>query len=145
MTILLLAFFILLAFIDLRSRRVPNALVLPAMAAALAANFLASPRVGALAILGGAFGFAIFALAAFLRPGTLGGGDVKLAALIGMIFGFPLALFPLLVAVLAGGSVTVVLLAQSKWQTTAGERWTLKSEMPYAPFLCLGAMVALMF
>jgi leader peptidase (prepilin peptidase)/N-methyltransferase len=92
----------------------------------------------ALAVLvGGAFGFAIFAAVALVRPGELGGGDVKLATWIGFVFGFPNALWALMVGVFAGGAIAVVLLASHRGDS--------KSEMPYAPFLCLGALVALLY
>ena len=134
---LLCAFLILVAVIDLRYRLVLNVLVFPAMALTLLIRF-AAPEANMLAVLlGGGFGFAIFALAAFLRPGELGGGDVKLATLIGWMFGFPDALWALMIGVLAGGVIAVLMLAT--------QRGNAQSQIPYAPFLCLGALIALFY
>ncbi len=134
---LLCAFLILVAVIDLQYRLVLNVLVFPAMALTLLIRYTA-PGANMLAVLlGGAFGFAIFALAAFLRPGELGGGDVKLATLIGWMFGFPDALWALMIGVLAGGAIAVLML------TT--HHGNAKSQIPYAPFLCLGALIALFY
>jgi leader peptidase (prepilin peptidase)/N-methyltransferase len=88
-------------------------------------------------LLGGAFGFAIFALAAFVRPGGLGGGDVKLATLIGLVFGFPNALWALMIGIFVGGTLAIFMLLSHRGDS--------KSEIPYAPFLCLGALVALYY
>lgn len=134
---LLCCFLILVAIIDLRYRLVLNGLVLPAVALTLLVRYV-SPETNMLSILmGGAFGFAIFALAAFVRPGGLGGGDVKLATLIGLIFGFPDALWALLIGILAGGIVALLLLLS--------HRGNSKSQIPYAPFLSLGALIALFY
>lgn len=130
-------FLIVVSLVDLKSRRVPNTLVYPALALALLFQWLISPQALVRAILGGGMAFLIFYLTAWLRPGDLGGGDVKLAALLGAGFGFPGILWALLVGVVAGGVVVVALLLI--W------RWSAKSRIPYAPFLCLGAWVALVY
>ena len=131
------AFFILIAVLDLKYRLIPNVLVLPAMAVVLLAGF-AVPFVDlGSTVLGSIFGGLLFALAAYLRPGTLGGGDVKLAALIGLLFGFPDAVWALMVGILAGGLVALLLVL-----TRRGNR---ASRMPYAPFLCLGVLTALLY
>jgi prepilin signal peptidase PulO-like enzyme (type II secretory pathway) len=133
----LIAFFLLVALIDWRYRLVLNVTVFPAAALVVLVSLL-DPRLDPLnALLGGAVGFGLFALAALVRPGGLGGGDVKLAALIGLVFGFPHVLWALMVGVLTGGVAVVVLL------TT--RRAAASSHIPYAPFLCLGAIVALLF
>jgi prepilin signal peptidase PulO-like enzyme (type II secretory pathway) len=130
-------FLLLIATIDLKYRLVPNALVLPALAVALLAHALPPSRHTLTALLGGALGLAPFLLVALLRPGTLGGGDIKLAGLIGLALGYPLALWPVSLGILAGGLTSIVLIL-------AG-RGSPKSQIPYAPFLCLGAMVALLY
>jgi leader peptidase (prepilin peptidase) / N-methyltransferase len=130
-------FLILLAVIDLKYRLVLNVLIFPAIAATLLIRCLA-PGGNPLAVLiGGAFGFAIFAATALVRPGELGAGDIKLATWLGLFFGFPDALWALMVGILTGGLIAGILLVS--------RRGTRKSQMPYAPFLCLGALVALFY
>jgi prepilin signal peptidase PulO-like enzyme (type II secretory pathway) len=65
----------------------------------------------------------------------MGAGDVKLAALIGLMVGFPRVLWALALGVLAGG-VTSILLLLFRLRG-------LKSYIPYAPFLCSGAIITL--
>ena len=131
------SFFILIAVIDMRHRLVLNLMVFPAMAVTLILR-VSLPGVDIRSVLiGGAFGLIVFLLAALVRPGGLGGGDVKLAMLIGFMFGFPDAVWALMLGILAGGvTATMLLLAR---------RWTPASHIPYAPFLCLGALIALFY
>jgi leader peptidase (prepilin peptidase)/N-methyltransferase len=127
--------FLLIALIDLRHRLVLNVLVYPAMGIAMIFHSAPPGRDTLVALLGGVFGLLPFLAAAWLKPEGLGAGDVKLAALIGLVVGFPLVVYALLVAVLAGGITTLFLLCT--------HRWNLKSTIPYAPFLCLGAVFSL--
>ena len=130
-------FLILIAAIDLKYRLVLNALIYPAILITLVLQ-IASPGKNLPAVLmGAAFGFIIFAAVAWLRPGELGGGDIKLATWIGLFFGFPTVLWALIIGVTSGG-ITVAVLLLSR-------RWNLKSQIPYAPFLCLGALIALFY
>ncbi len=133
----LASFFILIALVDLRYRLVLNALVFPAAALALVLGFTSSMSTAVSALLGGGLGLGMFALVAWLRPGELGAGDIKLAALIGLLFGFPYALWALLIGAGSGGVGAVVLLVS--------RRGNLSTQIPYAPFLCLGALLALLY
>ena len=134
---LICLFLELIAVIDFKYRLVLNVLIFPAIALTLLINSL-TPGSNPLAmVIGGAFGFSIFAAASFVRPGELGAGDIKLATWLGLFFGFPDALWALMVGILTGGIIAVILLAS--------RRGTRKSQMPYAPFLCLGALVALFY
>jgi leader peptidase (prepilin peptidase)/N-methyltransferase len=129
-------FFLLVAVIDLKYRLILNVLTYPAMAVIVLVHVL--PGQNALGfILGGVLAFSLFFATAWLKPGDLGGGDVKLAALIGFTFGFPQLLWALIVGAGMGGIASVLLLAT--------KRGNLGSRIPYAPFLCLGAMVALLY
>ena len=133
----LTAFFILIAVIDLKYQLVLNVLIYPAGALVVLLQLSGPPAGWISAVVGGAFGLIIFMAVAWLRPGELGGGDVKLAAFIGLLFGFPDALWALLVAVSAGG-VAAVGLMKLRHQSA-------QARIPYAPFLCLGAVVALFY
>ena len=131
------AVLVLLAAIDWEQRRLPNVVVLPALAAAVALSD--APLAAALA--------AALAFAAFLGlyalgrrlygPGALGMGDVKLAALVAAVVGWPAAGWALLLGVLlAGGGAAVWLLSGR-----AGRGALL----PYGAFLALGGIVGLLF
>ncbi|MBN1314392.1 MAG: prepilin peptidase [Anaerolineales bacterium] len=134
---LICSLFLLFALIDLKYRLVPDIIVYPAAAATLFIHLFLPDSTLSRPLLGGAFGFFMFFIAAYLRPGELGGGDIKLAALIGLVFGFPSVLWALGLGVIFGGLVSIALLISPKWDK--------KSIIPYAPFLSVGAIIAIFF
>jgi leader peptidase (prepilin peptidase)/N-methyltransferase len=118
---------------DIRYRIVPNRIVLPAAAIVLAARTLLDPSPEwALA----GFGAALFLLlAALAYPKGMGMGDVKLALLIGAGVGRTVTV-GLMAGMLAAMAPSIVLFARHG----AAAR---KMAIPFAPFLALGAVVAL--
>jgi leader peptidase (prepilin peptidase) / N-methyltransferase len=118
---------------DLTHRIVPNRIVLPAAAIVLAAQTALEPSpewaLGAL----GASGFLL--LAALAYPAGMGMGDVKLALLLGAMLG-RLVGVGLMLGMLAALVPSIVLLAR---HGSAAR----KMGIPFAPFLALGALIAL--
>jgi leader peptidase (prepilin peptidase)/N-methyltransferase len=123
---------------DLEHRRIYDAVMLPAIAlAALAAPvspWLEGGAIGAWGMGVGAFIF-FFGLAVVTRGG-IGGGDVTLAAFIGLITGFPRGLQALSWGALLAGAFALGLLLSrcGTWSTL----------IPYGPFLALGGALALL-
>ena len=130
-------FFLGVAVIDLEHRRVLNRMLLAAMPV-VALMILASgtPSLRS-SIAGAAIGFGVFLLAALLRPGGMGMGDVKLAGLIGLATGIAGVAIALAVGIVAGGLGGLVLMV--------AHRLDRRATMAYAPYLALGAWVALYF
>jgi len=87
--------------------------------------------------LGAAFGTAGFFLFIVLvsRGKWMGVGDIKLAFLMGLFLGFPNILIALFFAFLIGAIIGVGLIL--------AKRKTLKSEVPFGPFLVTGTFIAL--
>jgi prepilin signal peptidase PulO-like enzyme (type II secretory pathway) len=104
-----------------------------------------------IALIGGAAGFGIMLLAYYLGEWfvrvrkvddvALGFGDVNLSGVIGLMLGWPLILFGLLVAILLGGVFSALyvgfMLARKKYQAF--------SAIPYAPFLILSVIYVFYF
>ena len=132
----LCAFLILIAVIDLKYRLILNVLIVPAILLMLLYQFVPLTRASWFALFGGIAAFLLFLLVAFLRPGGLGGGDLKLAAFLGVTFGLPYVFWALLAGVLVGGATAVFLLV--------AKHWRLSIQIPYGPFLCFGAIIALL-
>ena len=118
---------------DLEHRIIPNRVVVPAAAVVLLAQTALHPSVEWL-IAG--FGASAFLLATALAyPKGMGMGDVKLALLLGAMLGRTLPV-ALMIGMVAGLLPSIVLVARHGVQAR-------KMGIPFAPFLALGAVVAL--
>jgi leader peptidase (prepilin peptidase)/N-methyltransferase len=131
-----------LAAIDLAVQRLPDRLTLPAypaVAGLLGLAAVAGHDLAALArsLLGGLVLIAAFSLLALARPGQLGGGDVKLAGLVGLALGW--LGWPALVA---GTALGFVLAALASLVLLATRRITLRSTVSFGPWMLAGALVA---
>lgn len=134
---------VVLAVIDVRTHRLPDRLVLPAypitavllIAAALltgTASRLISVAVGALGL------FVFYLVLRMLRPGAMGGGDVKLAGVVGAYLGFlgwDAVLLGALAGFVLGGIGALLLLATRRARATA--------RIAFGPFLLGGAWFAI--
>jgi leader peptidase (prepilin peptidase) / N-methyltransferase len=133
-----------LAAIDISAQRLPDRLTLPAypvLIAALAGAALVGHDAGALvrALLGGLALAAGYLLLAIVRPGQLGGGDVKLAGLVGLALGW--VGWP---ALIAGVALGFVLSALVSLALLIARRVTLHSAISFGPFLLGGALLAML-
>jgi leader peptidase (prepilin peptidase) / N-methyltransferase len=127
----LLTVMAVLAVIDVRTRLLPNRIVLPAAAVILAAQLVFFPEHALAWVLGALLAaLCLFVLHLAYPPG-MGMGDVKVALLLGAALGAAVSV-ALVVAVVASALAAVVVLA------VRGPRTTL----PFGPFLALGAAVA---
>ena len=133
--LLITALLLCLSLVDFQVRRLPNPLVLTLLGWAVVQSFwLGSPTL-VMAAVGMAVAGGIFLLLAILGRGALGLGDVKLAAAIGALAGYPVALVSLFVGIMAGGVAALFLLLTRR----AGR----KDTMAYGPYLALGAWLVL--
>ncbi len=134
---------VVLSTIDLKTHRLPNAIVLPSylvslflltLACVLGGDWFALLRAAiAMVVL---FGF--YALLRAIRPDGMGGGDVKLAGLIGIQlgwFGVGSVIVGTLAAFVLGGLFSVVLLLTRR----AGRR----TAIPFGPWMLAGAWVGI--
>lgn len=139
---------------DLRHYIIPDAVLFPAIGAALVyrifdALAINNPSAPPLNLRGGWAGlypylFSALGAAAFFlflvlitRGKGMGRGDVKLAFLMGLVLGWPNILLALFLAFCLGSLAGVGLII-------AGKK-TMKSQIPFGPFLILGTMAALFF
>ncbi|BDG60290.1 prepilin peptidase [Caldinitratiruptor microaerophilus] len=121
------------SLVDLHDRIIPNELLLAAAALWLVLQ-VADPAGWLQALAGGAFGFGVLFLLGMLFRGGMGMGDVKMAGVVGLYLGWPAALAALLAAFVAGGLVSLALLAL--------RRVGRKDQIAFGPFLAAGAIVA---
>lgn len=97
------------AYMDLKTRKIPNRLVLPAMIAGLALNAVAG---GVMGIWGSFAGIIVgFSMIVLWMLGAFKAGDVKLYMAIGAIGGWQFVLNAILASILVGGAAGLFLMA----------------------------------
>lgn len=133
--VVFLAALVAITVIDLRHQIIPDAITLPGIVAGLVAS-LVTGRISWVESVGGALlGSGLFVAIIVLSRGGMGGGDLKLAAMLGTFLGWQALLVALFVAVMLGGISAVALVAS--------RRLGRKDVIPFGPFLALGGAVAL--
>ncbi|MBM7804941.1 leader peptidase (prepilin peptidase)/N-methyltransferase [Geodermatophilus bullaregiensis] len=133
---------VLLGVLDLRERVLPNRVLLPATAGAVALLAVAVVGPGTWpdllrAVTGAVLLFSVLLGLALLAPGRLGMGDVKLGALLGLYLGW-LGWPALVLGVLAG----FVVQAAAALVLLALRRVGLRSDLPFGPALLVGTALA---
>jgi leader peptidase (prepilin peptidase)/N-methyltransferase len=129
------AMLIAVADIDLEHRIVPNRILAPMAVWAVAASAVVRPDKLPELLIAGASAFTLLLLAALAHPAGMGMGDVKLAGVMGLYLGVTVA--PgMLIAFLTGSLVGIAIVVKHG----ADAR---KRGVPFAPFLALGGLVAL--
>lgn len=135
---------VVLALIDIATHRLPNAIVLPGYVVALTlftvACLLGAPWQHLLrGVVGMAVLYCFYLVLRLIRPGGMGGGDVKLAGVIGLYLGWvgwgALAVGAF-AAFLLGGAYGVVLLAS--------RRADRRTAIPFGPWMIAGAWIGIL-
>ena len=134
--LLLLTSLVAIFYIDLDHYIIPNVIVLPVAVIGLAANIAITPDRWLEYLAAGLMSAIFFFVVALVKPGGMGMGDVKLAAMLGFFLG-QAVLVGLFLGFLIGAITGVALMA-------AGIKGR-KSRIPFGPFLAAGAVVALFY
>lgn len=134
---------IALTFIDLDHQIIPDEITLPGIPIGLIAGalfvqdpFLRGNLLGLKAsAIGSAAGFGLFYLVAVLSRGGMGGGDIKLMAMLGAFMGWKSVLLTTFAGSLLGSVLGIFLMAfKGKGR---------KTKIPFGPFLAAGALITL--
>lgn len=143
---------VVITFIDLEFQIIPDVITLPGVAIGLIAASvllpdpfslpLAAPSGGGSAIVGPVnagigllLGGGLFYLIAVLSRGGMGGGDIKMMAMVGAFMGWKAVLLTTFLGSLSGSVVGIFLvLFKGKGR---------KTKVPFGPFLALGALLTL--
>jgi leader peptidase (prepilin peptidase) / N-methyltransferase len=130
---------IAVTFTDVETRLIPDAITLPGIVVGLAFRLYPNPRDVLDGIAGCLVAGTVFYLIAWLSPKVfgregMGGGDIKLVAMMGAFLGLKLVVVAIYFGVMAGGFAAVLLLAlrQKQWG----------QYLAFGPFLALGGLFA---
>lgn len=133
--LLVLTALVAITAIDLDRQLIPDAISLPGIVVGFVSSvFIGQPR-WLDSLLGILVGGGIFFVIIVASRGGMGGGDMKLGAMLGAFLGWKAVLVAILIAVLTGGVIAVALLLM-------GQRGR-KDALAFGPYLALGGAISL--
>lgn len=134
---------IVVAFIDLDHHLILNVIIYPSLAISAMLLALASLLTGdwmrmAYALVGAVALGAFYLLLALIWVDSMGGGDIKLAVVLGLVLGWlgwPQLIVGAFGAFLVGGIISIVMLAMRKVKLRGG--------IPFGPSMVVGAWIGI--
>ena len=129
---------ITLALVDIKRMIIPNPLMLAFLLLVIYPTVLNMMNSSVSEhLLGFVLMAAFFLIVLLFFPGSFGGGDIKMAAVIGLLTGFEQSIVVLEAALITGSVIGVVYAFKS------GRG--LRIKLPFAPFLAIGLIVSLLY
>ncbi len=118
--------------VDLKTMEIPDTFILFGFINGIIFLFFDKSLLWTNAILGMLLGFGVFFSLALI-PGAMGGGDIKLMAMLGLCIGWKSILMVTILAFFIGAAFAVpVLLARKKG---------MKSQIPFGPFIAIAFFI----
>jgi len=136
LNLIFVAALVAITVIDLDHQIIPNRIVAPLAVAAIALTAIFAPQHLTEHFIAGAAAGGFLLLAVLAYPAGMGMGDVKLAAVMGLVLGRAVAP-AMFIALISGTVVGAVVMARK------GVREGRKTRIPFGPFLALGSVVGL--
>lgn len=131
-------FLMAIFFYDLQYKEIPDKFSLTGIVVAIAGNLILHTVSPINMAIGGIAIFLFFALQFLISNGKwIGGGDLRLGLLMGVLLGWDKGLVALIIAYIVGAILSLVLLAMKKLDR--------KSQIPFGPFLVIGTLIAFFF
>lgn len=131
------AFLVIIFIYDLQHGLILDRVTIPAIVVAVAASFARGLPWTSI-LLGAAIGFLVFYLQFVISKGTwVGGGDIRLGALMGVLLGWQGVILALFLAYVSGALVAIPLLILKRKQ--------MKDPIPFGTFLTAATMFTLLY
>ena len=131
-------FLMAIFFYDLQYKEIPDRFSITAIILAITGNILLNTVSPLNMAIGGISISLFFALQFLLSRGKwIGGGDLRLGFLIGVLLGWEKGLVALIIAYMVGALLSLILLGMKKLDR--------KSQIPFGPFLVTGTLIAFFF
>ncbi|CAB1077915.1 Leader peptidase (Prepilin peptidase) (EC / N-methyltransferase (EC [Olavius algarvensis Delta 1 endosymbiont] len=137
-----IACLLVVTFIDLDHRIIPDVITLPGIPICFAASFLLPAldfKAALLGILvgGGSLFMVAWVYSLITKKDGMGGGDIKLLAMMGALLGWQGVVFTIFVSSLVGTLSGIALMLQS--------HKGMKLAVPFGPFLAIGGLTYIFF
>lgn len=133
----LLSVLILVSLIDIEHYLIPNRIIVAGAIVALILNIIFHFITWEEMLLGMLTGGGILYLLALLSKGGLGGGDIKLAALVGTYLGWQKVVLALFLGSFLAAVVGSILILSG--------RKSSKDPLPFGPFLSMGSLLSMFY
>ncbi|MDP2642263.1 MAG: prepilin peptidase [Candidatus Peregrinibacteria bacterium] len=131
-------FLMAIFFYDLQYKEIPDRFSITAIVLAITGNILLNTVNPLNMAIGGISISLFFALQFLLSRGKwIGGGDLRLGFLMGVLLGWEKGLVALIIAYMVGALLSLILLGMKKLDR--------KSQIPFGPFLVTGTLIAFFF
>jgi leader peptidase (prepilin peptidase)/N-methyltransferase len=125
---------IVISFIDLKTQEIPDELIIFGLITSIIFIFIDNFKIS---LLDGALGFllggGLFLLIAIVSNGSMGGGDIKLMAVLGLWLGWKYILMVSLLSFIIGSIVSIILIILK----IKGR----KDYIPFGPFISIAALI----
>ena len=142
---LLVSLLIIITFIDIDHYIIPDELVIAGSIIAIAVNLLGygtgfmDGLKGAL-FAGGGVLLVTLAIEFIVKKEVMGGGDIKLYAMLGLFLGTKLALLTILLSIYVGGIYGVIFIVYNRVKQKE-----FSSMIPFGPFISIAAIIAMLY
>ncbi|OXT07664.1 prepilin peptidase [Thermoanaerobacterium thermosaccharolyticum] len=133
----LLSLLIVIAFIDIEHKIIPNKIILTGLIVGAIFRVLMLNYGVWDYVIGFVLGGGVLLLISLLSGGGMGGGDIKLMAMIGLFIGWKLTLLTLFIAALLGAVGGIILIAL--------KIKTRKDYIPFGPYISAACIISILY
>lgn len=136
-SLLLISLSMIILVTDLTSMLIPNKILLFFLPLFIGVRIISPLDPWYDAIIGALVGYTVLAAIIILSQGGMGGGDMKLFGILGIILGWKKILLTLFLASLLGAIIGIILLST--------RRLNRKQPIPFGPYIIFAALVSYFF
>lgn len=136
-SLLLISLSMIILVTDLTSMLIPNKILLFFLPLFIGVRIISPLDPWYDAIIGALVGYTVLAAIIILSQGGMGGGDMKLFGMLGIILGWKKILLTLFLASLLGAIIGIILLST--------RRLNRKQPIPFGPYIIFAALVSYFF
>lgn len=134
---LLVTALIIITFIDIDYKIIPNVITFPGILIGLVSSYFFLPPTIINAFIGLLGGGGLLLFMALIYQGGMGGGDIKMVAMLGAFLGWQKVFLTIFIGSLIGSIIGITLILLKKQGR--------KSKIPFGPYLAMGAILSIFF